>query len=633
MKTFRKDINGLRAIAVLSVVIFHFDSSFLAGGFVGVDIFFVISGFLMTSIIFRGIESNNFSLLKFYVARASRIIPALLMLCMTLLAIGAIFFPPDTLKTLGKHVGSSIAFISNIVYFRESGYFDSTSLSKWLLHTWSLSVEWQFYIVYPMLILFLNKLFDIRWIKRLLVIFTVILFCTSYHYSIEDPNYSYYSLVTRSWEMLVGGLVYLFPFEFFKRNGRIYNAFGLSLIVISVFLITKEDYWPGVLSLLPVIGTCLVLQSRRNGSYTTSNQLFQKLGLWSYSIYLWHWPIVVAFYQFDIPSSWNILGIFFSVLLGYFSYRYIESINFKRPENLYSVLKFKPLYVMVFIGITSSIIFLKDGFIQYSYSTYKNIVNTASFSPKRSSCHINKYQEPGLSCEYFGSNVSWATIGDSHVVEISYALAKKLKSKDIGIKQFSFSNCRPAYGEPESFSKCSKWYNDSVDYIIKDDTIKNVVVNHRLTSGLVGGDPSSYPSDSGWKVTDYTKTVLNNFDQLIYALSNSKENVYIYYPIPELPRYVLELISFSNYASGDVNNVIGTSLNWYNSRNEFVINYFNSHKYPKNVHLIKVSPVFCDDVYCFGIKNGKSLYFDDDHPSIYSSEILVDLIKHPDIGE
>ena len=148
--SFRQDINGLRAIAVIAVVLFHFNASWMPGGFAGVDVFFVISGFLMTGIIFRGIEQENFSILKFYVARANRIIPALAVLCLVLLVFGWFYLTPLDYKALGKHAASSVAFLSNIIYWRESGYFDAASHEKWLLHTWSLSVEWQFYILYPL---------------------------------------------------------------------------------------------------------------------------------------------------------------------------------------------------------------------------------------------------------------------------------------------------------------------------------------------------------------------------------------------------------------------------------------------------------------------------------------------------
>lgn len=178
-QTFRHDINGLRAIAVIAVVLFHFNPSWVPGGFAGVDVFFVISGFLMTGIIFRGLEQNNFSILKFYVARANRIIPALAVLCSVLLVVGWFYLTPLEYKALGKHAASSITFLSNITYWREAGYFDTSSHEKWLLHTWSLSVEWQFYIIYPIILVLLSKLFSIKTIKSILLAGTILgfIFC------------------------------------------------------------------------------------------------------------------------------------------------------------------------------------------------------------------------------------------------------------------------------------------------------------------------------------------------------------------------------------------------------------------------------------------------------------------------
>ena len=150
---FRKDINGLRAWAVMVVVLFHFGVPGFAGGFIGVDIFFVISGFLMTNILIKKLENphQKFSVWDFYLARAKRIVPALLVLCITLLALGWLMLPPQDYRSLGMHTLTSVLFASNIQYWREAGYFDVASHDKWLLHTWSLSVEWQFYVLLPLL--------------------------------------------------------------------------------------------------------------------------------------------------------------------------------------------------------------------------------------------------------------------------------------------------------------------------------------------------------------------------------------------------------------------------------------------------------------------------------------------------
>jgi len=166
---FRQDINGLRAIAVLAVILFHFNPAWLPGGFAGVDVFFVISGYLMTSIIYRGLSNDNLSVLQFYLARGRRIIPALLAPCLLLLVLGWFVFLPLDYAALGKHVAASVSFVSNMVYWKESSYFAAGAHEKWLLHTWSLSVEWQFYLLYPLCLLVLKRWFGLKSLRWLLL--------------------------------------------------------------------------------------------------------------------------------------------------------------------------------------------------------------------------------------------------------------------------------------------------------------------------------------------------------------------------------------------------------------------------------------------------------------------------------
>lgn len=359
---FRKDINGLRAFAVIAVVLFHFNASWMPGGFAGVDVFFVISGFLMTGIIFKGLENNNFSVLNFYVARANRIIPALAALCLALLVFGWFYLTPLEYRALGKHAASSVGFLSNVIYFTEAGYFDAASHEKWLLHTWSLSVEWQFYIIYPLVLLALKRIFSLKALKSLIIVATVIGFIFSVYATYKWPSASYYLFPMRAWEMMLGGVAFLYPIKLQQNNKRLVEILGLILIVGSYIFITGDDPWPGYLALFPVLGTFLVIQAQRNESIITGNIIFQKLGAWSYSIYLWHWPFVVAIYTFSLPDQYIYIGMTLSVLLGYLSYKYIERIKFPRSfPNLLGYLKCKPIYIAGIIGISSSMVFFKSG--------------------------------------------------------------------------------------------------------------------------------------------------------------------------------------------------------------------------------------------------------------------------------
>jgi peptidoglycan/LPS O-acetylase OafA/YrhL len=625
---FRKDINGLRAIAVIAVVLFHFNSGWMPGGFAGVDVFFVISGFLMTRIIFRGIEQQNFSILKFYVARANRIIPALAVLCLVLLVFGWFYLAPLEYKTLGKHIVSSMGFLSNVIYWRESGYFDAVSHEKWLLHTWSLSAEWQFYIIYPLVLVGMRKFMSVKVMKATVLLATVLgfIFCVIATY--QWPNPAYYLLPTRAWEMMIGGVAYLYPLALKDKSKKLLEWLGLALIFSSYFLISKVSPWPGYLAIFPVLGAFLIIQAQRNDSFITSNVVFQKLGAWSYSIYLWHWPIVVVIYYFSLNEVYIYLGIVLSILFGFISNRYIEQIKFSNNFNgLITYLKCKPLYMVLVVGVLGALTFIENGLVKLAPYEYQLLIQNAKPSPYRNKCHIGEYQDPAESCEYFGSNISWATFGDSHSVEIAYALADKLKLDDVGLKHFSFSSCKLSYKEAESFSKCSKWYNETVNYILHDKKIMNVVFNHRFITNLFSGDDANYPEPYNSVVTDEVIRITKHMDELIVELASNKDNVYIFYPIPELHRNINQLIGKALINENSLINILGTNLAWYEERNKYVINHFDNSNYPVNVHLLKPQDVFCDENNCYAVKDGIPLYYDGNHPSVVGAAKLVELIK------
>jgi len=355
---FRKDINGLRAIAVIAVVLFHFNESWLPGGFAGVDVFFVISGFLMTSIIFNGIERKQFSTIQFYIARANRILPALAVLSIALLLFGWFFITPSDYTTLTKHVTSSLFFLSNVTYWSESGYFDIASHNKWLLHSWSLSVEWQFYIIYPLILVTMRKFMSLKSMKLTLLISTIVLFLFSIIATYLWPNPAYYLLPTRAWEMMLGGIAYTSPFTIKDRHKSYVQLTGLTLIIGAYLFISKDTPWPGYLAILPVLGAFLVIQSQHSTSVITNNFIFQKLGAWSYSIYLWHWPFVVAIYYFSLEYFYVYLGILLSILFGSISYNLIEKRKFKQELGSWSILKSKPILITLVVVCFSLIKFV-----------------------------------------------------------------------------------------------------------------------------------------------------------------------------------------------------------------------------------------------------------------------------------
>jgi peptidoglycan/LPS O-acetylase OafA/YrhL len=628
---FRKDINGLRAIAVIAVVLFHFKPNWLQGGFAGVDVFFVISGFLMTGIVFRGLERNSFSVFQFYIARANRIVPALSVLCIFLLLIGFIFLTPIAYQALGKHIVGSIGFFSNITYWTESGYFDSSSHEKWLLHTWSLSVEWQFYIIYPLVLFLLHKLLSIKNLKVIILIGTIISFILCVFFSYQWPSGAYYLLPSRMWEMLLGGVAYIYPLTFFENNKKRAEIIGLSFIAGSYVLISQATPWPGYLAIFPVFGAYLIIQARNEESFITGNFIFQKIGTWSYSIYLWHWPIVVFIYYYSLPKYYSLIGIGLSVFLGYLSYKYIEKIKLAYVFTYKDfIFKCRPLLMVCFVGAVSLYVYYTNGTLAHSSAALSPITKHMVPSPYRNKCHagVDHFIEPSNTCVYFNDNVTWAILGDSHTVELAYALAKKLEYKNESIKHFSFSDCIPSYGQNEEFSKCSRWTKDSAESIINDDAIQNVVINYRYSLALFGDQLTNYPAIPHTYLKDELKRkqILNALDLLIQVIAKNKKNVFVIKPIPELGKDVHVLLR-NNYRQGaDIKNVKGSTVEYYEKRNELILNHFKNTEYQDNVKYIDPVKYICDKRDCWAIKEGLPIYFDDDHLTVFGASLIANEI-------
>lgn len=328
-RDFRLDINLLRAIAVVGVVLFHFRLGPLTGGFAGVDLFFVVSGYLMTQIISGGIDRGTFSLWRFYGARARRILPALGALCLVMLVVSQIWIDPLTRREIAADIVASILFVSNFAFWRDAGYFDAAAKAKWLLHTWSLSVEWQFYLVLPLVLMALHRFLPGRR-SRLAALWTgmILSFALAAWLAGPRPAFAFYLLPTRAWEMLAGGLVFLHLGQ--RRPGPALSAglayLGLALIAIAFVCIDDLVPWPSFATLLPVAGAVLVLFARQETAPGLSSPPVQAIGLWSYSIYIWHWPIVVGlayFGQDNLPA--RLAGIAATLALSGLSYRYIEA--------------------------------------------------------------------------------------------------------------------------------------------------------------------------------------------------------------------------------------------------------------------------------------------------------------------
>ncbi|TAT77160.1 acyltransferase [Rhizobium ruizarguesonis] len=320
---FRNDVNALRALAVTAVVCFHFGVVGFTGGFVGVDVFFVISGYLMTQIVVDRINRGYFSLFSFYLARARRIVPALLALVMVLLTLGFIWLAPLDYALLGKYAYSALGFYSNYVFAGEKGYFDNDAHTKWLLHTWSLSVEWQFYVGFPLLILAIQNFKSGAYSLPIVAFVAAISLLYATWEVTQVPQSAFYLLPSRSWELLSGAIVYYLPSRF-SRIPLLLQT-GIAAILSSSYFYTAAFTFPGFWATIPVLGACLILLANRDFAWMRVKPVAY-LGTISYSLYLWHWPILVAARYTEIefrPVTVAIL-ISLAILLASLSYAFIE---------------------------------------------------------------------------------------------------------------------------------------------------------------------------------------------------------------------------------------------------------------------------------------------------------------------
>ena len=333
---YRREIDGLRALAVLPVIFFHAGFQTFSGGFVGVDIFFVISGYLITSIILAEMEAGTFTLANFYERRARRILPALFVVMALCLPFAWLWLLPQDMKSFSLSLVAVSTFASNILFWRTSGgYFDTAAELKPLLHTWSLAVEEQYYLLFPIFVL-LTWRFGKTWILKSFVVVFIISLASAHWGATNKPIFTFFLLPTRGWELLIGGfLAFYFSLGHKQLSHKWLNELGsligVALIAYSIFSFDSKTPFPSLYTLVPTFGAALIIfftTPQTSTGKLLGSQLFVGVGLISYSAYLYHQPLL-AFAKhrsIDEPSSFLIgLLIAASFCLAYFSWRFVEA--------------------------------------------------------------------------------------------------------------------------------------------------------------------------------------------------------------------------------------------------------------------------------------------------------------------
>lgn len=647
---YRKEIDGLRAIAVIPVILFHAGIFGFSGGYIGVDIFFVISGYLITTIILDELAKNKFSIKSFYERRAKRILPALSAVLIVTTVLAYILMPANLLKSYANSLMSVVTFTSNFHFFTTSGYFSTVSDQKPLLHTWSLAVEEQFYLFFPLMLGYLwvkGK----RYIAKVIFLLSIASLLLAQFLAVNSfADANFYLIFSRAWELFAGALIALTSIQNRPIKNWLREALGfigLFLIAYSIFIFDNTTLFPSFYTLVPIIGTVLIIIFSTENTLAgklLSNRLFVGVGLISYSLYLWHQPFF-AFLRLksigEPEQQLFIAAIVLTFICAWLSYQYVE-----KPFRRKPVSNAKPRFTILQYASMSIVFFIVIGLIGVSKRGFQSrfgdssYVESIKFSPKRKACHYDgrHFEQPKDSCRYFGENVTWSTFGDSHTVEPAYALAKMLEPKDTGLLHLSFSGCLPSLLFDVKGSACSEWVKTALSYLERNRTIENVYIGFNYNGFLFGTHRNHYPElpnkDPSLSLTaeyshlnaEQTRELYwQGLTQMVNRLIASGKTVYLQYPIPELPTHISTLLTpFSIFGGGlrfDLQNT--TTAEYYFTRNKFILEKLNSLEYGKHLIAVKPFDLLCHTTHCPAVSDGKSLYFDDGHLSVEGAKKLI----------
>jgi peptidoglycan/LPS O-acetylase OafA/YrhL len=637
---YRKDIDGLRAIAILSVFIYHGFPNLLPGGFVGVDIFFVISGYLISFAIFDGIDKGNFSFSDFYVRRARRIFPALIASLIAIYIVGLFVLLPGELTRLGKNIASAATFTLNFVLKQNTGYFDAAGEQNAALHLWSLCIEEQFYILFPPLFLLISK---IR-LNRILVIITIIL--SSFYLNVvtveDNATAAFYLPTTRFWEMALGSLLAAILIEYRSKLdnfGLFSSAFGMVLIAVGVFFIDKNMLFPGWFALAPSLGALFVLAASKENICNTalSHPLMVLIGKISFPLYLWHYPIFayLRVYEGELPTvGARLVAMCLAVLLAWMTYKFIEY-----PIRFGSIRRVSNKIViggLVFLLLAIAVIGKKTqgarGFPSRVNQQIAENLKHPEEKPIGAPCTSFKFNSEELSCSISNPQVepTHALIGDSHASHFHTGVAEYVNERGGNLILLSGPGCVPflgvrtrhAKGDPQT---CGPIVNEIHSFLDKNPGIKTVVLATRGPISITGKpfgeedvigryiDSDQYPN-----AKNLDDLFAQSLERTVSHLISAGRKVVLIVDNPELgfnPALCEDLpLMRKKRATCSVERKVVEERN-----KDYRILMSKIALAHPSLEIVDSFKAFCDSDYCYAKKDGEWLYEDNNHLTRFGS--------------
>lgn len=449
---YRRDIDGLRAVAIAAVVAFHAFPRVLPGGFVGVDVFFVISGCLITGIILRGVDDGTFSFAEFYARRIKRIFPALATVLCACLLFGYVALLPAEYAQLGKHALWGAGFLSNFAFWQETGYFDNAAETKPLLHLWSLGVEEQFYMLWPLVLVIATRLGRPR---ALLVVCAIgaLSFAANVALVAEQPDAAFYSPVTRFWELLVGSVLALARPRLSPLLASGASIAGIGLIALATIAFDPSLQFPGWPATIPVAGAALVILAGPDAALNRvvlATPAAVGLGLVSYPLYLWHWPLL-AFERIigSAPPSLTARSAAVAAALGlaWLTYRWIE-LPIRRASPKVAL---RLATAMAIVAGCSGVVWAAGGLEQRSgiastLANQRQLTRTPETDPQCVAFVGVTLLFPYCRLSDVGGATTVALIGDSHAHALFQGFAEELSARRMNLVLLANSGCAPLTG-------------------------------------------------------------------------------------------------------------------------------------------------------------------------------------------
>jgi peptidoglycan/LPS O-acetylase OafA/YrhL len=663
---YRADIDGLRALAIIPVVMFHAFPALLPGGFVGVDIFFVISGYLISGIIFKGLQRDSFTFHGFYANRIKRIFPALLLVLSASFVFGWFFLLPDEFALLGKHILGGAGYIENFVLRREAGYFDTRSFLKPLMHLWSLGIEEQFYLTYPLLLWVIWRLrCNVLAILAPLVLISFSLNVWQLHI---NPVSSFFLPQTRFWELWMGGV--LASLDMFGKgmgrrfrggwNGITSRFFGGELTsldaaivpnVISVvgmgligaaLLLVRERAFPGWWAALPVGGAALLILAGP-GAWINRNILSNRVavfvGLISYPLYLWHWPILSfarILHGEALSRDEKIAGVVLSLLLSWATWRFVESpIRFGRRTWIKTATLALISVMVAYVGYTT---YDHGGFVR----RFQNLSGDFGWSQPETFTTLECRKTVGADtmgyCRSSGAGAPEVLlIGDSHAGSLYRGLAEAYALRAKTLMNLGEPGCVPFY-DTETYSlgmrrvrDCRPIVNRMLDFATSSPAVRTIILSVRGPRYMLGEDfgeaaadlPKVLSWDGAPKNFNQAEIYAAAFRNTVSRMSASGKNLVLFIDWPELGFNPISCLPRPVPLFSQVRPLCGVPRAEVDARNRAYREVISSMKKEfSGLRVFDPVPYLCDSRACYAMRAGHLLYRDDNHLSAAGSAYL-----------